>query len=100
MDIYHLVEEIALRHGLPPNEAVQCVTNLREAIIQTLEQDEVVSIPGFGHFAVKSIPSWHGTHPVSKMAVDLPAKKIPYFRSSPELRRRLNHGWDWVSSDD
>ena len=62
------------------------MASLREA----LAAGESVTFTGFGSFKVKSRRSRLARNPRTGDAVDVPAKRVPYFKASNELKERLN----------
>jgi integration host factor subunit beta len=49
-----------------------------------------VELRGFGAFSVKSRDARLGRNPRTGEAVDVDAKKVPFFKTGKELRERLN----------
>lgn len=49
-----------------------------------------VELRGFGAFSVKSRNARKGRNPRTGTAVDVGAKKVPFFKTGKELRERLN----------
>ncbi|MFP5450086.1 MAG: HU family DNA-binding protein, partial [Alphaproteobacteria bacterium] len=59
-------------------------------IIQRLAEGGRVEIRGFGAFSTRSRNPRKGRNPRTGDAVDVPAKRVPYFKPGKEIRERLN----------
>ncbi len=57
---------------------------------QALVEGDKVELRGFGSFKVKSRRSRVARNPRTGASVMVPAKQVPYFKSSNELKARLN----------
>lgn len=59
-------------------------------IIQQLSEDGRVELRGFGAFSTRERASRKGRNPRTGEAVDVPSKRVPYFKPGKEMRERLN----------
>ena len=61
-----------------------------ERMIQALEQDGRVELRGFGAFSTRHREGRTGRNPRTGESVDVPEKRVPYFKPGKEMRARLN----------
>lgn len=86
-----LVEEVSDKTGLPKKQAEIVVNTVFESIVETLKTGEKIELRGFGSFRIRQRDSRTGRNPKTGDRVDVPAKRIPYFKPGKELRELLNH---------
>jgi integration host factor subunit beta len=87
-----LVESIAAKTGVSKKDTGIVVNLILENISRALESSDKVELRGFGSFKVKSRRSRTARNPRSGDSVTVPAKLVPYFKASNELKARLNGG--------
>ena len=58
--------------------------------IQRLAEGGRVELRGFGAFSTRAREPRKGRNPRTGEAVDVPAKRVPYFKPGKEMRARLN----------
>ncbi len=85
-----LVEEVSGKTGLPKKQAEIVVNTVFESIVETLKTGEKIELRGFGSFRIRQRDSRMGRNPKTGERVDVPAKRIPYFKPGKELRELLN----------
>jgi integration host factor subunit beta len=85
-----LVDQITNDTGLNRRDTVAIVNLIMENIGRALAAGDKVELRGFGSFKVKSRRSRLARNPRTGDAVDVPAKRVPYFKASNELKDRLN----------
>lgn len=66
------------------------VNAILSEVASALEQGERVEIRGFGAFSVKVRAARAGRNPLTGAPVQVPARKLPYFRMGKKMRKRLN----------
>jgi integration host factor subunit beta len=59
-------------------------------IIQRLADGGRVELRGFGAFSTRDRDSRKGRNPRTGDSVDVPPKRVPYFKPGKEVRERLN----------
>ncbi|MGH9488384.1 MAG: HU family DNA-binding protein [Terriglobales bacterium] len=85
-----LIEEVA-RSGAPTRrDSEVIVETIFSGIINSLRAGEKVEIRGFGSFRVRQRQARIGRNPKTGAAVSVPARKVPYFKPSKELRDGIN----------
>ena len=85
-----LVEEVSEKTGLPKKQAEIVVNTVFESIVETLKTGEKIELRGFGSFRIRQRDSRMGRNPKTGEKVDVPAKRIPYFKPGKELRELRN----------
>ncbi|MBK8166094.1 MAG: integration host factor subunit beta [bacterium] len=85
-----LVDLITGATGMNRRDTVTVVNLIMENIGNALAGGDKVELRGFGSFKVKSRRSRLARNPRTGDAVDVPAKRVPYFKASNELKDRLN----------
>jgi integration host factor subunit beta len=86
-----LVESIAMDTGISKKDTGLIVNLILENIGQALIKNDKVELRGFGSFKVKSRRSRMARNPRTGASVMVPAKLVPYFKASNELKARLNN---------
>ena len=77
---------------LRPEEVEQVVDIFFDEISRRLAEGGRVELRGFGAFSTRESEARKGRNPRTGDAVDVPAKKVPYFKPGKEMRERLNEG--------
>src|ERR1700693_6364500 len=86
-----LVEERTRVIELPRKEAEAVVESIFESIIAALQSDDKIEIRGFGSFRTRQRRGRTGRNPKTGAKVEVPPKKIPFFKPSKELKDFVNH---------
>ncbi len=84
-----LVEHVASEANLPRKQAEEVVQVVLEGIISALHRDEKVELRGFGSFRVRQRGARIGRNPKTGEKVQVPPKRIPYFKPGKHLREAL-----------
>lgn len=87
-----LIEKVTALGDLTRRDGEVIVDTLFESVIGALQQDDKVEIRGFGSFRSRHRESRIGRNPKTGARVDVPAKRVPYFKPSKELRDMVNKG--------
>jgi len=85
-----LVEEVIRATELPRKDSEIIVETVFESIIQALQGGDKIEIRGFGSFRTRERRGRTGRNPKTGAKVDVPAKKIPFFKPSKELKDFVN----------
>lgn len=67
------------------------VSSVFEEITDALARGDRVELRGFGAFSVKHREARVGRNPRTGEAVDVPEKKVPFFKTGKDLRDRMNN---------
>ena len=85
-----LIEEVAREMGITIREAGVCVNALFNSIADTLARGGRVEIRGFGSLKVKEYEPYSGRNPKTGDPIQVRSKKLPYFKLSSIMRKRIN----------
>ena len=86
-----LVQKIASENSdLRLEEVERIVDTFFDSIVDQLASGGRVELRGFGAFSTRSRDSRTGRNPRTGAAVDVKAKRVPYFKPGKEMRERLN----------
>ena len=85
-----LVEEVVKVSSLSKRHAEIVVHTLFQSIIEALQGDDKIELRGFGSFRVRRRRSRHGRNPKTGDRVEVPSKRIPYFKPGKELKDVIN----------
>jgi integration host factor subunit beta len=85
-----LVEEVARVSELTKKHSEAIVNTVFDSIIQALQRDDKIELRGFGSFRIRQRRSRQGRNPKTGDKVDVPAKRIPYFKPGKELKELIN----------
>jgi integration host factor subunit beta len=86
-----LIEEVLRVTELPRKESETVVETVFEGIIQALQKGEKIEIRGFGSFRTRQRRGRIGRNPKTGAKVEVPPKKIPFFKPSKELKDFVNN---------
>src|SRR5882762_5670815 len=84
-----LVEEVARISELTKKHSEIIVNTVFDSIIDALRKDEKVELRGFGSFRIRQRSSRQDRNPKTGDKVDVPAKRIPYFKPGKELKELI-----------
>jgi integration host factor subunit beta len=85
-----LVEDVAKAAELTKKDAERLVEIVFESIIETLNHGEKIELRGFGSFRVRERGARRGRNPKTGDPVNIPAKRVPYFKPGKELKELIN----------
>jgi len=71
-------------------EARAVLEIILDSMIRALHKGERVELRGFGSFTVHTRPARKGRNPVTGATLNVPAKTVPAFRPSKELKSLIN----------
>ncbi len=85
-----LVEQVTRVSELSKKHAEIIVNTVFDSIIEALQNDEKIELRGFGSFRIRKRHSRVGRNPKTGARVEVPAKRIPYFKPGKELKELIN----------
>ena len=85
-----LIEEVLRITELPRKESETIVETIFDSIIESLQNGDKIEIRGFGSFRIRQRNPRIGRNPKTGERVEVPAKRVPYFKPSKELRDLVN----------
>ena len=86
-----LIEEVLRITELPRKESETIVETIFDSIIGSLQKGQKIEIRGFGSFRTRERRGRVGRNPKTGAKVEVPAKKIPFFKPSKELKDYVNN---------
>jgi len=87
-----LVEEIATKTGVSKNHTALIVDDLLDAICRALSEGSHLESRGFGTCKVRERRARRARNPRSGEEVMVPAKLVPVFKPSKELKAHIATG--------
>ena len=85
-----LIDEVSRVVELTRKESEVIVEAVFESIVRSLRGGDKIEIRGFGSFRTRERQSRIGRNPKTGARVEVPAKRIPYFKPSKELKDLVN----------
>ncbi|MDP6943220.1 MAG: HU family DNA-binding protein [Myxococcota bacterium] len=85
-----LVDAVAESSEYPRKVVEIIVHTIFEGMVDAMKADERVEVRGFGNFTVRSYRPYTGRNPKTGQQVEVPAKRMPFFKVGKELRARIN----------
>ena len=85
-----LIEAITTRGEITKARAELVVNCVFDTMTDALKAGEGIEIRGFGSFTVRPYKSYTGRNPRTGQSVDVPAKRLPFFKVGKELREIVN----------
>lgn len=91
MNKSELIEKLAEKTGLNVMQAEEVVNLIYKKMRDTLVGGGRIEIRGFGSFVVKEYDSYQGRNPKTGQRIDVPKKKLPFFKVGKELKERIDN---------
>lgn len=85
-----LVEEVSRVSDLTKKHSEVIVDSVFQTIIDALHRGEKIELRGFGSFRLRQREPRKGRNPKTGDKVDVPPKKVPYFKPGKELKDLIN----------
>ncbi|HKF46541.1 MAG TPA: integration host factor subunit beta [Terracidiphilus sp.] len=85
-----LVEKVTRLGDLTRRDGEVIVETIFESVIKALQSGDKIEIRGFGSFRIRQRNPRIGRNPKTGERVEVPAKRVPYFKPSKELRDLVN----------
>ena len=86
-----LVEEVSRVSDLTKKHSEVIVDTVFRSIIDALQKGEKIELRGFGSFRLRQREPRKGRNPKTGARVDVPPKRVPYFKPGKELKDLINH---------
>ncbi|MDT7880143.1 MAG: HU family DNA-binding protein [Candidatus Hydrothermia bacterium] len=87
MNKAQLINEVAKRSGITKKDAKAAVDAVFSAIKDALAKGQRVRLIGFGTFEVRKRNQRRGKNPKTGQTITIPARKVPAFKASSELKK-------------
>ncbi len=85
-----LIEEVSRLAELTRKDSEIIVETIFDSVVRSLRVGDKIEIRGFGSFRTRQRRPRVGRNPKTGARVEVPAKKIPYFKPSKELKDLIN----------
>ena len=85
-----LIEKLKNRTDVSRNQAEKVVDIFFDAIGDALLRGDRAEIRGFGSFSINSYGSYTGRNPKTGARIEVPSKKLPFFRVGKELKENVD----------
>ena len=85
-----LIDAVAARGELTKARAELVVNCVFDSMIEAMRQGEGIEIRGFGSLTVRPYRPYEGRNPRTGAPVEVPAKRLPFFKVGKELRELVN----------
>jgi integration host factor subunit beta len=95
-----LVDEVSRTVQLTKKQAETIVNIVFDSIVESLRSGQKIELRGFGSFRLRSRKSRTGRNPKTGEKVEVPSKKIPYFKPGKELKELINSDSEQLATDD
>ena len=85
-----LIENVARAAQMSRKDSEIIVETIFESVVKSLRAGDKVEIRGFGSFRTRQRRPRIGRNPKTGTRVEVPAKTIPYFKPSKDLKDLVN----------
>jgi len=85
-----LVDEVVRVADVSKKHAEIIVNTVFSSIVDALQREDKIELRGFGSFRVRRRRSRQGRNPKTGDRVEVPEKRIPYFKPGKELKDLIN----------
>ena len=85
-----LVHKVASTIKLTKKETEVIVGIIFQSITDSLSEGDKVELRGFGSFRIRERNARIGRNPKSGEQIEVPAKKVPFFKAGKELRELVD----------
>ena len=85
-----LVEKVSGKINLTKKQTEVVVNTVFQSITDSLSDGKKVELRGFGSFRIRERSARVGRNPKSGAQVDVPAKRVPFFKAGKDLRELVD----------
>ena len=85
-----LIEEVCRTGSLTRKDSELIVETVFRSIVDSLRAGDKIEIRGFGSFRTRQREARTGRNPKTGAPVAVPARRVPFFKPSKELRDGIN----------
>lgn len=85
-----LVEALTQKTNLTKKKVEAVVNTIFDTMFEALVNGDRIEIRGYGSWYVKAYKSYQGRNPKTGAAVNVPEKKLPFFKVGKELKKRID----------
>ena len=87
-----LIDEVSRLAELTRKDSEVILETIFDSVVRSLRAGDKIEIRGFGSFRTRQRKPRIGRNPKTGERVEVPAKKIPFFKPSKELKDLVNLG--------
>lgn len=87
-----VIDEVSRVVEMTRKDSEVIVDAIFESVVRSLRSGEKIEIRGFGSFRTRERRARVGRNPKTGARVEVPPKRIPYFKPSKELKDLVNEG--------
>ncbi|HET9086868.1 MAG TPA: HU family DNA-binding protein, partial [Acidobacteriaceae bacterium] len=89
-----LVVDVMRLGDLTRTDAETIIETIFDSVVGALRSGDKIEIRGFGSFRTRQRNPRIGRNPKTGARVEVPAKRVPYFKPSKDLRDLINNALD------
>ena len=86
-----LIEEVSRVVEMTRKDSEVIVESIFDSVVKSLRSGDKIEIRGFGSFRTRQRQARIGRNPKTGERVEVPAKRIPFFKPSKELKDLVNN---------
>ena len=90
MNKSELIDAISQELNMPLREASSITDTILDTMVDAMGRGDAIEIRGFGSFVVKKYETYFGRNPKTGQKIEVPPKKLPFFKVGKELKERVN----------
>jgi integration host factor subunit beta len=94
-----LIEKVSRAAGMSRKDSEVIIETIFESIVQALRSSDKLEVRGFGSFRTRERKSRVGRNPKTGERVEVPPKRVPYFKPSKALKDLINVIRDTTASE-
>jgi integration host factor subunit beta len=85
-----LINIVAQKANLQHKQSEMVVSLVFDMMTDALKKDDRIEIRGFGSFVNRSYGAYQGRNPKTGQIVQVPPKRVPFFKVGKELKERVD----------
>lgn len=86
-----LIQVVSEKANLTKKKAEEVIDIVFSTMSQALINGERIELRGIGSFVVKNYDPYVGRNPKTGERIQIPSKKLPFFKVGKELREKVDH---------
>ena len=91
MNKLELIQTLKDKTGLSKQEAIDVVKLFFDSLTEAMINGERIEIRGLCSFFIKEYAGYMGRNPKTGKQVQVPAKRLPFFKPGKELKDRVDY---------
>lgn len=86
-----LIQVVSEKANLTKKKAEEVIDIIFSTMSQALINGERIELRGIGSFVIKNYDPYVGRNPKTGERIQIPSKKLPFFKVGKELREKVDH---------